>query len=127
MFKRTITYDDYSGNRRTEDFYFHLSRAEIMEMDMGVAGGMVQLMERLMAEQDITKIVKIFKDIILKAYGVKSPDGRRFIKSPELAEEFSQTEAYSILFTELATDAKAAADFINGIVPNALSSASGSR
>lgn len=117
MLKKTIPYNDYNGGERTEDFYFNLSKAEIMEMEMGTTGGFVEMINRVVAAQDTASIVKIFKEIILKAYGVKSPDGKRFIKSKELSEEFAQTEAYSNLFMELATDADAAAAFINGIVP----------
>ena len=117
MLKKTITYEDYDGNKRTEDFYFNLSKAEIMEMELGVSGGMTQMLNRIIAEQDSEKIIKTFKEIILKAYGEKSPDGKRFIKSEELSTAFSQTEAFSQLFMELATDADAAAKFVNGIIP----------
>lgn len=117
MLKKTITYSDYNGTERTEDFYFNLSKAEITEMEMGTTGGLAEMIQRIVAAQDVPAIIKIFKDLVLKAYGVKSADGRRFIKSEELSTEFSQTEAYSILFMELATDADAAAKFINGIVP----------
>lgn len=117
MLKKTITYSDYNGVERTEDFYFNLSKAEIMEMEMGTTGGLAEMITRIVAAQDTPAIIKIFKDLVLKAYGIKSPDGKRFIKSAELAEEFSQTEAYSILFMELATDADSAAKFVNGIVP----------
>lgn len=117
MLKKTITYNDYNGTERTEDFYFNLSKAEIMEMEMGTTGGLAEMIQRIVAAQDVPAIIKIFKDLVLKAYGVKSADGKRFIKSEELSTEFSQTEAYSILFMELATDADAAAKFINGIVP----------
>lgn len=117
MLKRTITYSDYNGVERTEDFHFNLSKAEIMEMEMSTTGGLAEMITRIVAAQDAPAIVKIFKDLILKAYGVKSPDGKRFVKSPELAAEFAQTEAYSILFMELATDADAASKFVNGIVP----------
>lgn len=117
MLKRTMTYTDYDGNQRTEDFYFNLSKAEIMEMDLSATGGLDKWISRIVAEQDGKKIVEIFKQIILKAYGEKSLDGKRFVKSPEISEAFSQTEAYSDLFIELATDAEKAAEFINGIVP----------
>lgn len=117
MIKRTIAYEDYNGVERKEDFYFNLSKAEVMEMEMSTAGGLAEMIQRVVAAQDQVSIIKIFKDLILKAYGVKSPDGKRFIKSKELSDEFSQTEAYSQLFMELATDANAAADFVNGIVP----------
>ncbi len=117
MLKKTITYEDYDGNKRTEDFYFNLSKAEVLEMEMGISGGMTQMLNRIIAEQDSEKIIKTFKEIILKAYGEKSPDGKRFIKSEELSTAFSQTEAFSQLFMELATDADAAAKFVNGIIP----------
>ena len=117
MLKKTIKYTDFSGNERTEDFYFNLTKAEIMEMEMGTTGGMAEMIQRIVAAQDAPAIIKIFKDLILKAYGQKSPDGKRFIKSDEIREEFVSTEAYSQLFMELATDADAAAKFVNGIMP----------
>lgn len=117
MLKKTITYTDYNGNERTEDFYFNLTKAEIMEMEMSTTGGLAEMITRIVAAQDQPAIIKIFKDLVLKAYGEKSADGKRFIKSEEIAAGFSQTEAYSILFMELATDADAAAKFVNGIVP----------
>ena len=117
MLKRTIKYTDFDGNERTEDFYFNLSKAEVTEMELGVTGGMTQMLNRIVAEQDSKKIVETFKEIILKAYGEKSPDGKRFIKTKELSDNFSYTGAYELLFMELATDADAAAAFINGILP----------
>ena len=118
MLKKTITYTDYNGVERKEDFYFNLTKAEIMEMEMSISGGLTEMINRIVAAQDAPAIVKIFKELVLKAYGIKSPDGKRFIKSEELATEFAQTEAYSQLFMELATDADAASAFVNGIVPN---------
>ena len=118
MLKKTITYTDYNGVERKEDFYFNLAKAEIMEMEMSISGGLTEMINRIVAAQDAPAIVKIFKELVLKAYGIKSPDGKRFIKSEELATEFAQTEAYSQLFMELATDADAASAFVNGIVPN---------
>lgn len=117
MLKKTITYTDYDGNSRTEDFYFNLSKAEVMEMEMGTTGGMERMIERIIAAQDSKRIIEVFKEMILKAYGEKSPDGKRFIKSQELSDAFSQTEAYTELFMELATNADSAASFINGIIP----------
>ena len=117
MLKKTITYTDYNGSERTEDFYFNLTKAEIMEMEMGTTGGLAEMITRIVAAQDQPAIIKIFKDMILKAYGEKSADGKRFVKSDEIAAGFAQTEAYSIMFMELATDADAAAKFVNGIVP----------
>lgn len=117
MLKKTITYEDYNGVERTEDFYFNLSKAEIMEMEMGTTGGLAEMLQRIVAAKDTAAIIKVFKDLILKAYGEKSADGKHFNKSEALAIAFSQTEAYSILFMELATDADAASKFVNGIVP----------
>jgi hypothetical protein len=117
MIKKTITYTDYDGNDRTEDFYFNLTKAEVMEMEMMTDGGLQKMIEKIIQTSDTKKIIEIFKGIILKSYGEKSPDGRRFIKNDELRDAFSQTEAYSQLFMELATDAKAATDFVNGVIP----------
>lgn len=117
MLKKTITYTDYNGTERKEDFYFNLSKAEIMEMEMSTAGGLAEMISRIVAAQDAPAIIKIFKDLVLRAYGEKSADGKRFIKNDEITTAFSQTEAYSQLFMELATDADAAAAFVNGIIP----------
>ena len=117
MTKKTITYNDYNGVERTEDFYFNLSEAEVMEMELGVTGGMAEMIQRIVQAQDGPTIMQTFKDVVLRSYGVKSPDGKRFIKNDTLREEFSQTEAYSQLFMKLATDSKEAADFVNGIMP----------
>ena len=121
MLKKTITYTDYNGIERTEDHYFNLSKAEIMELELGTAGGFVEMIEKIVAANDAPSIIKVFKDLILKAYGEKSADGKRFVKSEEISRAFSQTEAYSQLFMELATDSDASAQFVNGIVPSDLS------
>lgn len=121
MVKKTITYTDYDGNERTEDFYFHLTEAEIMEMELSVDGGFKKMIEKIIAAKDTVKIMQTFKEFVLKAYGVKSDDGKRFIKSEELTKEFTQTEAYSKLYIELATNEESAIAFINGIVPESLS------
>lgn len=117
MLKKTVTYTDYNGSERTEDFYFNLTKAEIMEMELTTVGGLSAMIEKIVAAKDGPTIIKTFKDLVLKAYGEKSADGRRFIKSPEIAEAFAQTEAYSQIFMELATDDEAAAKFVNGIIP----------
>ena len=118
MYIKSITYTDYDDEERTENFCFNLSKAEIAEMQLSSTGGLDQMIKEIIAAKDNAKLVQLFKGLVLKAYGVKSPDGRRFIKSDELREEFSQTEAYSELFMELVSDAEAAADFINKITPN---------
>lgn len=120
MLKKTITFTDYNGVERTEDFYFNLNKAEVMEMEMGTTGGFADMINGIIAAKDVPALISIFKDMILKAYGQKSPDGRRFIKSKELSEEFSQTEAYVSLYMELAMDDEAAANFVNGIMPHDL-------
>ena len=117
MLKKTITYTDYNGVERTEDFFFNLTKAEIMEMEMGTTGGMAEMIQRIVDAQDAPAIIKVFKELILKAYGEKSPDGKRFMKSEEISKGFESTEAYSILFMELASDADKAAEFVNRITP----------
>lgn len=122
MLKKAIKYVDYDGNERNETFYFYINKAELMEMELSTSGGLAEHINRIVAAQDAPSIIKVFKDLILKAYGEKSPDGKRFVKvAPDghrLADDFAQTEAYSILFMELATNTEAATEFINGIVPN---------
>ena len=120
MRKETIKYTDYEGVEREEDFYFNLNKAEVMEMQLSTDGTLTKLIEKIIAEKNVPKIVEIFKELILKSYGEKSLDGKRFIKSKELTDEFTQTEAYSELFIKLSTDADAATEFINGIIPRDL-------
>lgn len=117
MLKKLIKYVDYNGNERQENFYFNLNKAELMEMETEVTGGMRQLLESIMEKQDIPKIMSAFKTIILKAYGEKSPDGRLFNKSKELSDAFTHTEAYNVLYMELLSDANKAAAFITALMP----------
>lgn len=117
MLKKTIKYTDYDGNTREEDFYFYLSKAELMEMQLEVKGGLTEYIKKIVAEQDVPKIVKYFKELILKSYGEKSADGKHFVKNDEIREAFTQTEAFSNLYVELATDASKGAAFINSIIP----------
>lgn len=120
MLRKTITYTDYNGEERTEDFYFNLSKAELVELELSTPGGFAEYLTQIAESNDGKAIIENFKKIIKMAYGVRSEDGKRFIKSDELFEEFAQTEAYSELFVELATDAASSADFINGIAPKGL-------
>lgn len=122
MLKKNIKYTDYNGVERKEDHYFNLTNAELTEMEMGVNGGFSEMVERIIESQNSAEIIKVFKDMILKAYGVKSLDGKYFLKEDpkdghKFADEFKQTEAYSVLYMELATNTEAAIDFINGIMP----------
>lgn len=117
MIKKTVTYKDFNGTVRTEDFYFNLTEAELTEMELGVDGGMKALLEQIIAEKDQARMVEYFKRMVLLAYGKKTIDGRGFEKSEKLRNEFAPSVPYSIIFMELARDAKAAADFVNGIIP----------
>lgn len=117
MLKKTIKYTDYDGNEREEDFYFNLSKAEVTEMELSKEGGMSEYIKKISAAQNAPELIKLFKEIITKSYGEKSLDGKRFIKNKELTEAFTQTEAYSELFVELASNADEAVKFINGIMP----------
>lgn len=117
MYKKTITYTDYNDVQRTEDFYFSLSEAEITEMQLGVEGGYAAMIEKIIKAKDTPALIKIFKELLLKSYGIKSDDGRRFIKSEQLSLEFTQTPAYSELYMMLATDDKQASAFIKNIMP----------
>lgn len=117
MFKKTIKYTDFDGVERKEDFYFNLTKAELLEMQMSVDGGLRGYLERIVKTQSQPELIKMFKEIIMKAYGEKSPDGRRFMKSDEIRLNFECTEAYSELFMELATNSDAAAEFINALLP----------
>ncbi len=117
MIPKTYTYTDYDGVERTETFYFHMEKAEILKMEMGVYGGMKKLLEKIIAEKDSKRLYEQFESLVQKSYGVKSPDGRRFIKNDEVLQDFIQSPAYSMLIMELVTDPDKAAEFTNGIMP----------
>lgn len=119
MLRKTIAYTDWDGNEREEDFYFNLTRTELTRMEMEAEGGLENMIIQLSQNADGKRIMDILEDVITRSYGIKEPKGRRFIKSPELIEEFKQTPAYDVLFTELTTNAGAAAEFINAIIPDA--------
>ena len=123
MLKKTIEYTDYNGTARKEDFYFNLTQAEVVEMETSEAGGLAETITRVVNAKDMPAVIRIFKDLVLRAYGEKSPDGKRFMKDEEIKKAFAQTEAYSILFMELATNAEAAAAFVKGILPANMSEA----
>lgn len=118
MVRETITYIDYNGTERTETFYFNLSKPEVVEMELGVDGGLAEHIQRIIDAKEASKIIPLFKEIVLKAYGEKTSDGRRLVKSEEISKAFSETPAYEELFVRLITDEKAAAKFVNSIIPN---------
>lgn len=118
MLKKTIAFTDYLGNDREEDFYFHLNKAEVTEMQLEIDGGLTGMLNRIIQKKSGPDIIKTFKMLIMRSYGVPSPDGRKFMKSKEITEDFLQTEAYNNFFMELVTDAGKAADFIRDILPN---------
>lgn len=117
MLKRDITYEDFNGETKTETFYFNLTKTEIVELELSYEGGLEAAIQRIIKAEDVKSLIKEFKRIVLLAYGVRSEDGKRFIKNDELREEFSQTAAYDALFIELATNDTAAASFVKGIIP----------
>lgn len=121
MLTKPITYTDFNGVERTEEFFFHLSKADLVEMQLSVKGGLDAMIKRIVNATNEPELIKMFKELILKSYGEPSADGRSFVKfAPDghrLADDFAQTAAYSVLFMELATNAEAAAKFVNGITP----------
>lgn len=117
MLKKTMTYTDFDGQERTEDFYFNLTQAEVLEMEMSTVGGIQKLVDKIVAEKDLGRMIEFFKEVIKKAYGEKSLDGKYFIKSEDSLNRFMQTQAFSDLFIELATVPNAAEAFVSGIVP----------
>ena len=125
MLKKSITYIDYNGEKQTDDCYFNLSKAELLEMEMSEKGGFENYIRKLMEEKDNKKIYKLFKDLILMSYGEKSADGRTFIKKKMvdgqmiyLKDEFEQTEAFTELMMELISGGdEAMAKFINSLIP----------
>lgn len=117
MLKKTVTYEDFDGNLRTEDHYFNLTEAELTEMEYSLNGGFSQLLEKIVKENDQKRIMEYFKEMVIKAYGVKSLDGRQFVKNDKIREEFASTAAYSAIYMELATNTEAAIAFANGIMP----------
>lgn len=120
MLKKTITYENFEGERVSEDHFFHISKAELVEMEVSKEGGMQAYLQKVIDSEDGKEIIATFKMLVLESYGKKSDDGKRFIKNQQLREEFESSEAYSTLFMELVTNAEAAAEFANGIIPKGL-------
>lgn len=121
MLKKDITFQDLEGNPITETHYFHLSKADLIELQLGKEGGFEEWLKKVIAAEDGKQLVRELKDIILMAYGVKSEDGKRFIKSKEARDAFANSEAFSELFSEIALDSDAASAFVNAVIPHDLS------
>lgn len=117
MYKKTITYTDYNGQERKEDFYFNIEQSEVVELEVGEAGGYCEMLKRIVNSKDGSVIMKTFKDFIHKSYGIKSPDGRYFDKSEEISNRFEHSPAYSVLFMELCTNTDSAVEFISRVLP----------
>jgi len=117
MLAHEITYEDFNGKEVTETFFFNLTRSELIKLQVSVDGGMQEVLQKIIDSQDVKSLIHEFEKIVLAAYGVKSEDGKRFIKNEENSLEFSQTAAYDVIFTQIATDEKFAADFILGVFP----------
>ena len=121
MLKKTIKYADFNGVEIEEDFFFNLTKAEIMDMELGAMGGLSEMLSTLIKSQNMPEIIKIFREIIIKSCGEKSIDGKRFVKTDNYGRSiglnFSETVAFSNLYMEIIGDSKLAADFVNGIIP----------
>ena len=120
MLKKTIKYIDYDGDEREEDFYFNLNKAELVQMNLNEDGGLEATLRRIISEKDIKAVGEMVREIILKSYGTKSQDGRRFVKSEEAAKAFEETVAFSELYVELLSDAEKLAAFVEGTIPQSL-------
>ena len=121
MLKKTMTTVDFGGTERTEDYYFNLTKAEIMEMQLCTDGGFVETVKKIVEAKNQLELTRLFKKIICASYGVLSPDGRKFVKNQQVLDDFMATQAYSDLYIELLSgDGKAAEDFVNGILPKDL-------
>ena len=117
MYRDHRTYVDFNGVERTEDFYFNLSKAEIADMELSTTGGIKDMVNKILEAKDQAKLVSLFKDLIRMAYGVKSEDGRNFIKNDKVREDYFSTNAYSDLYMELATNDQFASQFFEAILP----------
>lgn len=117
MLKKTITYTDFDGNAVTNDFYFNLTKAEMMEYDASLPGGAIEYLTFLMNAKKNAPLIAAFKDLILRSYGEKLPDGR-FVKTQEGYDSFKASDAYSELFMEITSGEEAAAAFVNGVIPH---------
>lgn len=120
MLKKTITYTDYDGMERTEDFWFNLSKTELTKLDAELPGGVLGVLRKIIDKKDRKALVDFIETLILRSYGEKTLDGKRFVKTPEMAEEFMQTPAYDELFMSILSDTDSQTSFINGVIPQSM-------
>ena len=120
MLKKTVTYTDYNGVERTEAFYFHYNEAEILDMEMSTEGGFAERIQKIIDAKDQVSLMQVIKKFVIDAYGVKSEDGKRFIKNDAVRTEFLESPAYSQIWMELVMDDEIAADFINNVIPSGM-------
>ena len=117
MLKKTFEYVDFNEVKQKEDFYFHLSKSELLTMEVSVKDGLGDMLKQIVKSEDGGEMTRILREIILKSVGIKSEDGKRFIKNDKIADDFAASPAFDQLFFEVATDADKAAAFIKGAVP----------
>ena len=115
MYKKTITYTDFNGTERTEDFYFHMTQAEILKMEYSQEGGMTNVIQNIIETEETTKLLPLFETVVRMSYGKRSIDGRHFEKKPEYTDQILASEAYSNMFVEFMMNADEAAKFINNV------------
>lgn len=120
MLREEITYEDFNGDQVTDVFYFNLTQSELLDMEVSATGGLDAMVNRIVEARDAKSLLEVFKELVLKAYGVKSEDGKRFIKNDELRKEFVQSAAYDKLFVELATDDRKAIAWLSGVLPKGM-------
>ena len=120
MLKKTITYTDYDGMERTEDFWFNLSKTELTKLDAELPGGVLGVLRKIIDKKDRNALVDFIETLILRSYGEKTLDGKRFVKTPDMAEEFMQTPAYDELFMSVLSDTDSQTSFINGVIPQSM-------
>lgn len=120
MLKKIIKYTDFNDEEVVEEHHFHLSKADLVEMEVSFDGGLSKALTEIIKSEDGKMIISTFKKLVLDSYGQKSDDGKRFVKNDYLREKFASSEAYSTLFMELVTDAEKAAEFVNGIIPKGM-------
>lgn len=119
MYKKNITYTDFNGDERTDAFYFNLSDAEILELQVSYGGDMSRIMSNMLEKRDAKGLLGIITDLIKTSYGEKSNDGKRFMKNPEITDSFVTTDAYSKLVLELLNDEKEFEKFMTNVIPSA--------